>query len=167
MRTVASLLLSLLALAVIWTAVIWGVTYVFINDLLDPYGAHLNYFALAFGILCALLWTYVSVPLTLRPCGIRVPLGLQKRRGIFRRFGFVRFVLLYGVLSWGVAGFICSLMSAWFEGVFSQGWRVGASPWLFRSDWRMLLVLTAWLTCGVLLGCLTWNKPESSTALSR
>ena len=168
MRTVAALLLSLLAFAVIWTPVMWGVVYIYTNDLLDTYGAHLNdYSHLTFGILCALVWIYVSVPLTLRPFGIRVPLWVQNRRDILRRLGFVRFVLLYGVLSWGMAGFICSFMSAWFKGLFSESWRLGISPWLFRSDWHMLLVLTAWLTGGVLLGCLTWNKPESSTASSR
>jgi hypothetical protein len=106
-----------------------------------------------------LLWLYLIAPMGLRLFGLRVPLKINKRVEFLQRLDFPRFLLLYGVVTWGIAGFTYSVLYPLCEWRFSAAWeKHDFVPAPFNSPWRMLLVLVIWTSFGSFLACLAWKR---------
>lgn len=120
--------------------------------------------ALLLSATFALLWLYLSAPMGLRLFGLRCPLTINKRIEVLGGVGFPRFLLLYGVFTWGMAGFAFFVLNALLEWRFSVAWTLGFVPAPFNSPWRMLIMLVTWSAFGSLLAWSTWKRrPLDST----
>ena len=79
----------------------------------------MNYLPLLLSGTFALLWLYLVTPMVSRLFGLRVPTAISKRTEVLRGVGFPRFLLLYGVFTWGMAAFTFFVSNAFFEWRFS------------------------------------------------
>jgi len=123
----------------------------------------MSYLWLPLALGGAVLWVYLFAPITFRLFGIRVPLAsFYDRIEVLRGLGLARFVMLYGVFTYSVAGFIYFVSNSFFEWRFSEAWALGFVPAPFNSIWRILLILVTSIIFGVIVAFLSWKRPSSS-----
>lgn len=118
----------------------------------------MSYLSLPLSAAFALLWLYLIAPAGLRLVGLRVPLTINKRIEVLQGIGFPRFVLFYGVFTWGMAGFTFFVLNALFEWRFSAAWTLDFVPAPFNSPWRMAIMLVIWTAFGSLIAWSTWKR---------
>ena len=119
----------------------------------------MSYLPLLLSGTFSLLWLYLITPMVSRLFGLRVPTAISKRTEV------LRFLLLYGVFTWGMAGFTFFVLNAFFEWRFSIA-ALGFVPTPFSSPGRMLIMLVTWVAFGSLLPWLAWRRRSSSSTAS-
>jgi hypothetical protein len=106
--------------------------------------------------VCALSWAYIAAPLASRLFGIRMPISWRERWSALQRLRLAPFIFSYGVLTFGMSGFVFSVTEALAEwGTSSELWNAGLVPAPLSSGRRMLLMFATWVWAGVLIGWLT------------
>lgn len=124
----------------------------------------MSYLSLPLALGGAVLWVYLFAPIAFRLFGIHVPIAsFYEPTEVLRGLGLARFITLYGVLTYAMAGFIYLVSNAFFEWRFSDAWALGFVPAPFNSIWRILLILVTSIAFGVLVAFLSWKRPSSST----
>jgi hypothetical protein len=110
----------------------------------------MSYVLPAFG---ALLWAYVAAPLVSRLFGIRTPIPWRERWDALSRLDIRRFVFSYGVLTFGMSGFVFSVVDALSDWArFSEDRQSGWILATISSGWRVLLMFITWLLAGLIIG---------------
>ena len=113
---------------------------------------------------CAFLWALVIAPLTSCIFGLPLLIGWRERNHRIRTLGFMHFVLFYGVITFGMAELVFFLGEAFLNWRLSEAWTIGFVPAPFNSGWRILLMFTTSMACGILFGWSKWKKPITSTS---
>ena len=126
----------------------------------------MSYLPLPLSIVCALLWIYLFSPIGLRLFGLRLPMAFYKRSADLRGLGLPRFILFYGMLTLGMAGFIYFVSNAFFEWRFSTAWALGFTPAPFNSGWRIFFTLVISMAFGIFMAWLAWDRPSRSDTSS-
>jgi len=127
----------------------------------------MSYLSLPLAIAASVLWVYFFAPIALRLFGLRVPIApFYERIEILRRLGFPRFISSYGLLTYGMAGFIYFISNAFFEWRFSGAWALGFVPLPFNAGSRMFFVLATSMAVGIFIAWLAWKRQESSATRS-
>ena len=106
--------------------------------------------------MCALAWAYLAAPLVSGWFGIPTPVAWWSRWDALERLGLKPFIFSYGVLTFGMSGFVFSAADALLDGGLStEAWNSTIVPTTFISAGRMPLMLLIWLAAGLLVGWLT------------
>lgn len=96
------------------------------------------------------LWLLFGVPLLSRLFGVSMPLNPRKRRAVMLdpNQSLLQAVMLYGVLSWGVAMFLFTTSNRYFQ------WRLLHNPSDQLSVQAIVLGACTWIGGGALFGLL-------------
>jgi hypothetical protein len=112
----------------------------------------------------ALLWAFVVAPLILRMFGFPLQISWSKRQDTLWKSGLPQYVLFYGVMTFGMAGFVFFMAYPLFQWRFSEAWAiVGFVPPPFNAWWRMLSDLAIWVLCGVWIGWVSRKRPSNTS----